>query len=255
MTALIMDTSSDPPAERHRSTFKLPQSKSTEYMRPTLVLISLTLFAARANAAIVFSAAGDDLSIAFTAPLVFTVNAKDNFNEYGIVIEDVFSAPQTSNMGISTGDAEMSVDSVSSTSLGGFAGTINFLSGVSDPNDFSLAWRFSSAQRLEIGDTVQISTGNRTVPGFIANGGSIPRIPAPSVSVVLFGNQAAPLSDPIQTQVSTVPEPSPIMLLLAVSLCACVSRRRCDQLNSNHLMHPNRRIGRFDNGRLFGATG
>ena len=171
----------------------------------------LASFAGRGNAAVVFAAAGDDLQVTFTTSITFTVTAADSFFEYGIVLEDAYSTNQSGNLDISTGDSSMTLNASPSSTAGGNAGTISFTVGVSDPTDLALTWRFVGYQQLDVSNTVVVSEGTRTIPGFLTRGGILPDTDSTTLDVVLFGGDAQPLSEPVQVAVESEP-PSPVLI-------------------------------------------
>lgn len=198
------------------------------FARTVLAATALALSPATVRADLMFSAAGNDLVVTITAPIVFNVNVPDTDAFFGISIEDAYTSSQASFfVDPHTGDASMTLNAAPTTTTGAAAGISNG-AGVFGLTDLFLFWDFVVDQTLAVSDTVTVSAGTRTVPNLIGSGGIVPDSLATSLDVVLFeGDAAAQIAPAIS--VARVPEPSSFALLglVSVAVAGCHwSRRR-----------------------------
>ncbi len=192
------------------------------------------------NADIEFSAAGDDLEVTFTTPITFTITVADSRAEYGIILEGAYSSSQFDNYDLSTGDSAMTLNVSPSSTVGGNAGTISFSVGVSDPTDLALTWAFVGGQQLNVGDTVVISEGTRTIPGFLMRGGILPDAGSETLEVILFGGDAQPLSEPVRVDVMS--EPSSAVLINGISVLGDIASLSITNLTAGSTYDVNRSL-------------
>lgn len=163
--------------------------------------------------AIIFSSNGNNLTLTITEAIEFEPPANTAGGIITLVLEDVFSTPQTTNYvtQATTGTATLSDDQGNShaTGISPGIGYGNFNQGALDPNDLVFGFE-------EIGDPLFIaanSTVTLSAGTFTFIGPSVPVLPdvLTPTTITLADNDINPVA-PSKT-ITFVPEPSSILLM------------------------------------------
>lgn len=199
---------------------------------PTLRLINLAplvaFFAAICplHSAIIFAPDGDDLTVTITEEITFTSTANVDQDFYGFILEDVFTSAQGQNLSTSTGTSSLTINGSDSTFTGGLSGNLNASQNAYDPNDLRLAWFFPSGSvELQSGETITISTGARTLPGYLSSG-ILPDNITSSVSIQAITGLNVAVSNSQTVTASVVPEPTSGLLAGISGLIFGLLRKR-----------------------------
>jgi len=188
----------------------------------------------KASAVVVFSSDGDDLLITIQDPIEITSLVSHSSSIMGLAFIDVYQAQQLSNFPGNYGDATLQTPGGSS-SLGRGAG---ILGNYGLTSIYVLFGELSAATfsfSVSPGDSVVITPGTRTLPGFLANS-PFPDTEEKEISVYLISQFSHPRPPDLgftTVDVELVPEPELHFLIALPVLTTAFSRRRIT----------NRRIG------------
>ncbi len=191
-------------------------------------LITFGWISGGANAAVLFSVNAidaNDLDVTITTPLEIAFNVTAGQSKFGFVFNDVFSAPQATNLSAA---ANNTVSLIYSGDMSSTTNTTDTASGTvaseSIANtDLVITWNYLSVIEFSPGETLTAEIGTYTLDNFLVSG-SVPNVGVSTAQIVSGGNGAA-LSAPIVV----VPEPSTLILLGIASLVGIVFFRRRTQ--------------------------
>lgn len=189
----------------------------------TLLFVGLlSSVSSHADADIInFSQSGDDLVIEVTSSITLTSIATGFADQFGLVLEDVYSAPQAwyTDAGLNSPNGVLTVGGVTDD---------NFLQigigeqGIVDTTDIFFYSTFPSVIGYLPGTPVTLNSGVYTAERWFSNGNSLPDQSVTQVQA-FAAIQGVTITDPLSL---AVPEPSTAILGLAgiVGLVCC--RRR-----------------------------